>query len=530
MSSHLGVPLAVLLVTVAVDSVSFAQIQWVTTVDGESWTPGMQVEVETFDTIQVVDTFTNNSGGVLPVELTQDFNPSEVGYIDSFATSGIVTQTSGHVAWSVTIPAGGSATLTLWVSALPCSWQQSPLQRTWLGTGANRDVEVLKWLGDLELETSYDPMVFSGQQASFTLQFGNTGGYENSVQVWCEFPAEATFASASPPADITDPAGLNAGWLAGDLANGDIGQIVVTVEVVPDLPIPTPLALHCAILDHTGVVADEVTVELVTAARVLWERTVNGELWYPGMAVEGETGDTIEVVEQLDNRSSATAAVDLTQHFESAHMTLVDSYATAGVVTPSPGSVEWNVEVGLGASESLVTYLFFDPCTWTESNIAAFLSEGEQWAQLAVLKVPPILWLDPQFDPEVVSGQPASFEIEFGNAGGYENDVEVWCDFPAEATYLSSSPPADYVDPTGLGAGWQLGDLARDESGAILVTVEIVGSLPPDTPIQIECDLLDHTDTAVAFASIDLVTVDASAIFADGFETGDTSAWSVTVP
>jgi hypothetical protein len=60
--------------------------------------------------------------------------------------------------------------------------------------------------------------------------------------------------------------------------------------------------------------------------------------------------------------------------------------------------------------------------------------------------------------------------------------------------------------------------------------VEIAGGLEPETPIHIECDLIDHTDVTAASASVDFVTVDAHAIFADGFELGDTSAWSATHP
>jgi hypothetical protein len=507
-----------------------AQVQWSTTVNGQGWAPGMQVEVETCDTVQVVDSYLNSTGGPLPVELIQDFDSSEVAVVDSSASSGTVTQTSGQIEWSVTIPAGGSASLTIWFHAEPCNWPQSPLQRVWLGTGEHRDIVLVKHLADLQLGSVYEPLVFSGQQASFTLQYGNAGGYENAVAIWCAFPGEATYASASPPADFVDPGGLGAGWQAGDLANGSSGQIGVTVDIAPDLPIPTPLVIACTIHDHIDVVAQEALIELVTGARVVWERAVNGQPWVPGMIVEGETCDTVEVEEQLDNRSVGPAPVQLTQHFESSEIGYLDSVASNGVVEVAPGTIQWTVEVDAGQVETLVSHLHFDACTWTESMIVTLLSEGEEWRELLVVKVPPVLWIEPHYDPQVVSGQPAEFEIEYGNSGGYENDVEVWCEFPSEATYSSSVPPADFVDPSGLGAGWHVGDLAGDDVGAIVVTVEIDGGLDPETPIHIGCDLIDHTDVTVATASIDLVTVDAIAIFADGFESGDTSAWSATIP
>jgi hypothetical protein len=147
-----------------------------------------------------------------------------------------------------------------------------------------------------------------------------------------------------------------------------------------------------------------------------------------------------------------------------------------------------------------------------------------------VLKVPPLLWLEPAYDPEVVPGEPAAIDLNCGNDGGYENDVELWCDFPPEAAYASSSPPADYVDPAGLAAGWTLGDLAGGGAGLVVVVVAIDGGLPFGVELRIGCDLLDHTDTTTVSAFIDLVTVDVTAIFADGFEDGDTSAWSATVP
>lgn len=506
------------------------QVQWSTIVDGQSWTPGMQVDVETCDTVQLDDSFVNTSGGPLPVELVQDFNPSQIALLDAMASSGTVTQSPGQVSWSVTIPAGGSASLTIWVHAEPCSWPQSPLQREWLGTGERRDVVLVKWLADLQLSSSYDPLVFSGQQASFTLQYANAGGYENAVQVWCEFPPDATFTGASPPADFVDPPGLGAGWDVGDLANGDGGQIDITVGIAPELPIPTPLVIGCAVHDHTGAVAQQVFIEFETGARVLWERLVNGEPWFAGMVVEGETCDTIEVVEGLGNRSAAAAAVVLVQHFESAEIGYVDAVASSGVVTVFPGRIEWAVDVAAGLGETLVSHLHIDPCSWSESSIAASLSEGDQWRELGVYKAPPLLWLEPSFVPEVVPGEPAEFELAYGNDGGYENDLELWCDFPPEAVFGSSSPPPDFVDPSGLAAGWTLGDLAGGAASSVLVAVQIDASLPPGAELQIVCDLLDHTDVVADTAFIDFVTVDASVIFADGFEAGDTSSWSASVP
>lgn len=507
-----------------------AQVQWSTTVDGQVWTPDMQVDVETCDTVQVVDSFTNNTGGALAIELVQDFNPSQIALLDATASSGAVNQSPGQVAWSVTIPASGAASLTILIHAESCSWPQSPLQRQWLGTGEHRDIVLVKWLADLQLGSVHDPLAFSGQQAQFTLDYLNAGGYEDGVQLWCGFPPEATYASALPAPDFVEPGGLGAGWLLGDLANGNGGQIDVTVDVAPDLPIPTQLAVTCAVHDHTGAVAHQILIEFETGARVLWGRAVNGQPWFAGMVVEGETCDTIELVEELGNRSVAAAAVDLAQHFESVHLGYVDAVASGGVVTVLAGRIEWAVEVGAGQGETLTTYLHLDPCTWTESLVAAELSEGDQWSELGVLKASPLLWLEAAFDPEVVPGEPALFELWYGNDGGYENDVELWCDFPPEAPYGSSVPPADFVDPSGLAAGWGLGDLAGSSSGDIAVTVGIEPGLPPAVELRIVCDLLDHTDVVAASAFIDLVTVDVAAIFADGFEGGDTSAWSVTVP
>jgi hypothetical protein len=241
-----------------------AQVQWSTTVNGQGWAPGMQVEVETCDTVQVVDSYLNSTGGPLPVELIQDFDSSEIAVVDSSASSGTVTQTSGQIEWSVTIPAGGSASLTIWFHAEPCNWPQSPLQRVWLGTGEHRDIVLVKHLADLQLGSVYEPLVFSGQQASFTLQYGNAGGYENAVAIWCAFPGEATYASASPPADFVDPSGLGAGWHVGDLAGDDVGAIVVTVEIDGGLDPETPIHIGCELIDHTDVTVATASIDLVT--------------------------------------------------------------------------------------------------------------------------------------------------------------------------------------------------------------------------------------------------------------------------
>ncbi len=507
-----------------------AQVQWTTSVNGQPWVEGMEIDVEFADTIQIEDTFTNTGGGTVAVDLDQTFVTSEVNYISHTATSGTVSQPTGQVLWATTLSAGQSATLTVWYSVAQCNWPASTIQRLWVGPSQWRDVTLNKWLHDLQIDSTYEPLVFSGQQATFQLQAGNNGGYENNVQIWCAFSPDGPFGDSIPPADFVDSTGLSANWELGDLANGNSTSIQVTVDVEAGLPVGTHIPTVCSIQDHTGAPVADIPINQITAATTLWETTVNAQPWFPGYVSVNETGDIIEIVEDLFNRSTASSDSALSQSFQPSELSLVDVTVSDGVANQNPGLTEWNVQIGVGQTVTMTSVYSVEPCTWTESAIDTLLLESNESRGILVEKIPAGLWIESTYEPLVLPGQPALFNLAYGNAGGYENDVSLWCNFPDPAPFEGSQPSADFVDPSGATALWNLGDLASDDTGAIEVTVSIQEGLPPDTPIEISCTIHDHTDAVSGETVINLLTVDAFAIFEDGFESGDTSQWSDTVP
>ncbi len=509
---------------------STAQVQWTSSVNGQPWVQGMTVVVETCDTVQIVDTFTNSSGGAVVVDLHQAFVASEVSYLGHSATGGTVTQPAGQVLWAVTLAAGQSATLTVWFHADQCNWPASTIQRLWVGPDQHRDVTLDKWLHDLWIGSGYDPLVFSGQPAEFQVNAGNGGGYENNVEIWCGFAPEAPFGGASPPADWVDPTSLSASWTVGDLATDASVSIDITLNVGADLPPGTPVTSICSVRDHTGAVAAETAINQVTGTTTLWSTQVDAQPWVPGFTAIHETGDTIELVEELYNRSGAATEALLSQSFEPSQVSPVDVTVSHGVVTQYPGLTEWAVPIALGQTVTMTALYVVNQCTWTDSEIVSMLAEGGELRATLIHKTPADLSIASFYEPLVVPGQPAFIGLEFGNLGGYENNVAVWCSFPDEAPFGGSDPPPDFVDPGGASARWDLGDLANGAAGGIGLTVDIQEGLPPETPIEFACSIHNHVGDPVAETVVHLLTIDALAIFEDGFESGDTSLWSHTVP
>jgi hypothetical protein len=490
----------------------------------------MEIDVEFGDVVEVVDSFTNHSGGTVAVDLDQAFASDEVSYVSHAATGGAVNLFPGEVRWALILGAGQSASLTVWYQAAQCNWPDSVIERLWVNDNDRRDITLDKWLHDLHIGSSYEPHVFAGQQAAFQLQAGNGGGYENNVEIWCAFSPEAPFGDASPPATFVDPTGLTANWELGDLSNSASTSINITADVDPGIPVGTPVPTLCSIQDHTGVLVANTTINQTTVAATLWETTVDSQAWFPGLLAVREMGDTIEVVEELHNRSGASITALITQNFGPSQLSLLDASASHGSVVESPGVIDWTVQIGVGQTVTLTGLYLVEPCLWTDTAIHTVLAETNELREIEVEKTAASLWIDSFYDSQVVPGGQAVVGLEYGNIGGYENDVVLWCNIPDQASFSSSQPPADFVDPDGHAARWDLGDLASGDSGGIDFTVDIDEGLPPGVDFELLCSIHDHTGGVAGDTVITLNTIDALVIFEDGFESGDTSEWTDSVP
>jgi uncharacterized repeat protein (TIGR01451 family) len=260
---------------------SEAAPSWSKSINGQPWSPDIEVIAETADTLQIVDTFTAAEGTITQaVVLTQEWDPVHLALVDTMVTAGEVLTSTGGIEWSVDATNNG-VTLTTFLSVQPSTWTETLLVES---EGLrSRNVPVHKLAPELFLGSIYADVVEPGQVASFELQYGNNGGYENSVGIRAEFPPEAPYVSATPPPDRVDPGGSWAEWDLGDLANGSIGTIGVQVAIGIDLPGGAEIVIPAAIFNHVGQTADETQIVYRTLA-------------FPGIAVQkltnGQDADT----------------------------------------------------------------------------------------------------------------------------------------------------------------------------------------------------------------------------------------------
>jgi len=174
---------------------------------------------------------------------------------------------------------------------------------------------------------------------------------------------------------------------------------------------------------------------------------------------------------------------------------LVDWAATGGEVIVEPDRVVWTGELIEPATITLTKWFHVEPCTWTVTTLweELWLDQVElEQRPVIVHKLPPALWIDAVGGGDVFPGQPANFTLLYGNTGGFENGVWIRNDFPPEAPFVSSVPPATNVDPNGLWAEWDIGDLPTGAQGTIDVTVQIVPTVPPSTTITIIDYVFNH--------------------------------------
>jgi hypothetical protein len=254
---------------------------WTKTVNGQPWTSGMEVTVETSDTIQVVDSLLvslfpgPNAADQVEFRLVESWDATRLGLIDvEWNTPGYDPITStGTLTWTLPLLDAPpfTATITKTFHVEPC---------TWLSTTVHEDVYELvpvlfdqqqippeqrpfvvnKTPPDLYIDSTYSSEVSPGQQASFTLDYGNNGGYENAVMIRNDFPTNAPFASAVPAPDRGAMDGSWVEWDVGDLANGDSGSIAVTVDIASGLSPSTTLVITDSIYNHVEEIADQTTI------------------------------------------------------------------------------------------------------------------------------------------------------------------------------------------------------------------------------------------------------------------------------
>jgi hypothetical protein len=177
------------------------------------------------------------------------------------------------------------------------------------------------------------------------------------------------------------------------------------------------------------------------------------------------------------------------------------------VIVSEPGLWVMEVPPGTALGEVTVSKEFHVlPCNWPETVLWEALRVGDaiRGRPVVVGKVQPALWIDSFFDEQVYGGDEAHFQLDYGNAGGFESQAWIRSDFPPEAPFVGSDPVPVESDPGGLWALWSGGSLATDETGVIDVAVQIEPGLPPSSTIGIWSGILDHAEvvddeTAITF-------------------------------
>ncbi|MCJ7750083.1 MAG: hypothetical protein MUQ65_03160, partial [Armatimonadetes bacterium] len=228
-----------------------------------------------------------------------------------------------------------------------------------------------------------------------------------------------------------------------------------------------------------------------------WRTWVNDVTWTQGMKITSETSDTIKVVNVVTTLPSES--IELVEEWTPGELKLIDLQIQPGGSTHQVdvGQVTWQIDEGETQVYTLTKWFHVEPCTWTETVLTETLSvPGQADAQrlVTVSKTPPQLSIESDYVPTVQPGDVATLRLGYGNAGGYENGVWVRAELPTEAPFAWSDPPPDVLDEDRLMARWNLGDLARNGTGEILVAIAITDTLPPPPTVAVSSGIYDHVD------------------------------------
>jgi len=487
---------------------------WEKRVDGQPWEQDLVVTRETADTVVVTDVIT----ALEPFTLTESWDPAHLSLVDWDVVPPVADVITGVGSLQIVGPAGPPEEVTVekWFYVQPCDWTTTVLEEQLVVEGGSsfpvRLVTIEKEPPALWIESDYGNEVAAGTVASFTLEYGNRGGYENDVEIQSEFPITAPIVYAEPPPDQVWMDGQRAAWYVGDLATDHGGRIDVYVFIDDEtVPTSSTIPISNGIFDHLDVVRDEALVEFHASADgfpMVWHKVLHsnvGEVsWQPGISVTLETSQTFLIEEVIDPQGDPST-FSLVEEWDPEELTLVDAWFVEPilyphtVLTPTPGT--WILEVSpvpYVGPVHIMKEFHAEPCTWTETVVWETLLVGSGAVRnrpFVVNKEPPALWIESTYDERVYARDETQYVLHFGNAGGFENAFSIRNTFPAEATFLGSDPP-----PSGGGEGdpvveWEFPDgIGAGDEGAITVTVQIAEGVPPSTTIEIWAGIFNHVD------------------------------------
>ena len=474
-------------------------VYWEKTINDVAWYPDISLSIETFGLVTVVDQI--EASPELDVILEEEWNPELLVLEGTEMSSGELLETPpGQLVWH--LPTESTpAVITKTFRVQDCTWDLAEIMETLLVDGFDpqiRPVTVVKDQPALWIDSAYDESVVVGKVVTYTLIFGNEGGYESGAWIYGEFPPEAVFDDSYPRPSELNEAERWARWNVGELPRGAEGSIEIGVLIEPGLPISTPIGILGAIFNHTDVLQDEAPTNLhvVPPPPPEWIKTINGETWHPELAVTEETSGTIEIVDVF----VAEYAFNFYEEWDPGKLALsgisIEPQIGDLEQRPDEGWVEWRVPPPESPTVFTITkQLHVEPCIWDATFVRELLSVADQIVEerpVFVVKDLPRLWIDSTYRPLARAGRPFTYTIDFGNLGGYESEALIAADFPAGAPFRSSEPAPFYISPDGLSVQWNTGSLGRGQTGQILVSVDIASTAEPLSTITVWDGVINH--------------------------------------
>jgi hypothetical protein len=481
------------------------------------WIPGFQYTVETSNTIKIVDVITTPKYSILT--LTEVADPAAlkiINYTVKPPVTPIVPPKGGVLIF--VLEESHVYTITKWFHVEPCKWVETSIMEILEfpdGTVDQRIVHVFKTPPDLWIDGDPDVSeVYPGQLASFQLNFGNNGGFENYAYIVNHFPPEAPFAFSNPPPTTIQPGGLAVTWtFPMGIPGGFTSTIDVVVNIAPTLSPSETVTVADEIFNHLGdsVGRTSVMFHVNEPPPYEWWKWVNGIFWTPEISVTAQTSDTIEVVDVVQKLPNEPLVLE--EEWDPLHLHLIDIVPQGGAVFTKTGAITWGIPEGPGVV-TLTKYFHVEPCMWERTILWERLFQGNYAGALAppailrpvlIIKLPPLLWINGVVpNPEVYAGDTAAFTLTYGNLGGYENNVWIRNVFPPEALFVSSVPPETAKAGDGSWAVWAVGDLAQNDEGSIDVNVAIDSTLLPSTTIVITDFIINHMQEPVDIVTLTL--------------------------
>ncbi|MBN1179439.1 MAG: hypothetical protein JXD18_09520, partial [Anaerolineae bacterium] len=482
------------------------------------WEPDLEMTAQTSDTLVVVDVITATEA----LTLTESWDPNRLDLrewiIDPPVGEVVVDEAAGTMTFTAPPGPPEVVRVTKWFHVEPCDWITTTVEEVLEIGDAVFDVRpftVRKIPPDLWIFSEYgDPGVAPGSVASFTLRYGNSGGYENAAMIRNVFPITAPFVYADPFPDRVSADRLRVEWDVDGLPGGWEDTIDVYVAIDPTAPISTEIMIEDWIYDHTGRQIEPPAVTLFHVyvdppPPVAWIKLVNGVEWYPGISLTLQTSQTFEIVDIIIPDPFNTLI--LTEFWDPERLSLeffVPLPLPYGTVIPGPNGLTWiippsvdPIPIELHKVFHVETCMWEETILWEELWMEDFTGDVYQVGSRPVLvnKLVPNLEITSVNNSgrDVYGGEFVSFTLTINNTGGFEDAYSVINRFPLPEAPFEWADPApgafNYADDS-MTVTWIFTDgLEMDQSQQITVVVRIAGGLLPSTTIDIFDWVYDHT-------------------------------------